>query len=482
MKYKRFLLLALILCTILSSSPITASATDTSLDQLIIDSCTYGNTVDVSNYKLSESEMETLFYGMLYEGKLPWYTLNSYTFYYSDTTGYMLEFEPDLLDQEKYDRMLYEQRIAEILSICVREGMSDWQIALSIHDYLIVNCVYDEALELKTGYDLLVKGSTVCSGYAALYQDLLLRCGIPCLQVHSEPMEHVWNLVQLDGQWYHVDVTWDDPTPDIKGFVRHEYFLRTDAQMSAGDDPHYDWETNITCTDNRYADAFWTKLESQVIFTDDKTCYYIREKDCRNSIYRRDIPSGKETRLYKEKESYINIGHGRYMYYHTGLSLWNDRLWFCTMDTVYSMNLKGKDVRKEYTYKANATDRTLSGCHVINDSIQLSAANHDGDAIPVTQMLNSGAHIHSYTQTTTPPTCTQPGSTVSTCQCGLEAKGAPVATTGHNWQQTSYEVPTFYSSGYTESRCSTCGETDSEVLPQISFFQWLLQIVLQFSL
>lgn len=473
MKQKRFLVGILALCMILSLLPFGAAAEET-VEQQLIDSCTYGKTVDISRHKLTETQLETLFYGTLYEGKLPWYTESSYTYYYNDQTGYMLEFEPDLLDREKYDRMRYAQRFAEVLDACVLEGMEQWQIALAIHDYLIVNSIYDETLELNTGYDLLVNGSTVCSGYAALYQELLLRCGIPCLQVESDPMDHVWNLVQLDGQWYHVDVTWDDPTPDTRGMVSHEYFLRTDAEMSAGEDSHYDWETDITCTDTRYSGAFWEDVYSRILFTDADTCFYIRDDECRNSIYRREIASQKETRIYREKAIYINIGKGEYMYFHTGLSLWNDRLWFCTMNGVYSMTLDGKDIRKEYTYKTGTNGRFLAGCHVENDQIWLTAEDHDGNAETVSYTLAaSGAHIHSYTQTVTAPTCLEPGYTTAFCDCGITAKGDPVAAAGHALQETAHAAATFFSGGYRESVCVTCGETDWQALPQIDFGKWL---------
>ncbi|MEI0738920.1 hypothetical protein VQ056_23700 [Paenibacillus sp. JTLBN-2024] len=42
---------------------------------------------------------------------------------------------------------------------------------------------------------------------------------------------HAWNLVLLDGKWYHLDTTWDDPAPDRKGEIGFGYYLRTDAQM-----------------------------------------------------------------------------------------------------------------------------------------------------------------------------------------------------------------------------------------------------------
>ncbi len=474
MRQNRIFAHILLLCMILSLLPFSANASESSVEQQIIDSCTYNQVADISQHNLTDTELEELFLRLIYEGKLPWYAANTYKYYYDKNTGLMLEFHPEPLSKEHYDRMTYEQKVAEVLDACVHEGMEKWQIALAIHDYLIVNCIYDESLKLDTGYDLLVKGSTVCSGYAALYQDLLLRAGIPCLQVDSDPMNHVWNLVQLDGKWYHVDVTWDDPSPDTKGYVSHTYFLRTDEQMKAGDEPHHDWKTDITCTDTRYSDAFWANIQSHILFTDAKTCYYIRDKELVNSIYKRDIPSGEEKRLYKENGKAINIGHGNYIYQHTGLSLWNDRLWFCTMDKVYSMDLNGKDVRTEYTYNLKAENRFLAGCFVTDDTIELSASDHDGNAKPLTHTLAaSGVHVHSYTQTVTAPTCTDPGYTVSDCQCGITAKGDIVAPNGHDLKRTTQKIATFFSDGYEETVCNICGQAGEETLPQIDFWLWL---------
>ncbi len=478
MKQKIHGIFTIVLVLILALSLyIPVSAADTGAAEAIIYGCTYGQKIDLTQYKLTVAELDTLYTELWESGQLPWYVKESYTYYYTDS-GTVTELEPDLLPAEEFNRAVYEQKLAQILAACVTEDMEDWQIALSLHDYLIVNTVYDESLAANTGYELMVKGTTVCAGYTDLYRDLLNRVGIPCRSVTSEPMEHTWNLVSLGGKWYHADLTWDDPTPNEQGFVSHKYFLRTDAEISAGEEPHHDWESDITCTDGRFSDAFWKDVESAILFKDKDTAYLLRHKDFSNRIYRRDISSGKETCIYKESTPYINIGKGQYSYIRNGLSLWDGRLWFCSLNKVYSMKPDGSGKRTEYAYNAKGNGRYLAGCYVKDDTLYLSAANHDGEMLAVTEPLKStGYHIHEYTQTIQPPTCTQQGYTESLCDCGLRCDSDPVAPVEHNWQQLSGSPASFFEEGFSEEQCSDCGEIVNRHLPKMGFFEWLFQLI-----
>lgn len=97
-----------------------------------------------------------------------------------------------------------------------------------IYTHLIQHVDYkvgDEAWR-HTMYGALVKGEGVCDAYSKAMVYLLNRAGIPCIRAfgYSHDQAHAWNMVQLYGDWYHVDATWDDPvmagTPD---FVGHTY-------------------------------------------------------------------------------------------------------------------------------------------------------------------------------------------------------------------------------------------------------------------
>ncbi|MNJ36201.1 hypothetical protein D3C77_309800 [compost metagenome] len=76
-------------------------------------------------------------------------------------------------------------------------------------------------------------GEAVCQGYTLLTYRLLKQAGINNRIVEGSAggQLHVWNLVSLDGDWYHLDTTWDDPAPDMPGVVKYGYYMRTDEQM-----------------------------------------------------------------------------------------------------------------------------------------------------------------------------------------------------------------------------------------------------------
>lgn len=103
----------------------------------------------------------------------------------------------------------------------------------AIHDYIINNTKYD-ALKItnindntynsSTAYGLVFEGYAVCSGYADTMALFLDKMGVPNYRITSDT--HVWNYVYIDGIWYHLDLTWDDPySTDGKNMINHYFFL-----------------------------------------------------------------------------------------------------------------------------------------------------------------------------------------------------------------------------------------------------------------
>lgn len=106
-------------------------------------------------------------------------------------------------------------------------SMSDYEKEKAVHDWIIAHVEYDPAavehpLTLKDPVEnhenpigALIGGGAICYGYSSTFQLFMDALDIPCITVdgmaYNEDEAHSWNLVELDGQWYYVDVTWDDP-------------------------------------------------------------------------------------------------------------------------------------------------------------------------------------------------------------------------------------------------------------------------------
>lgn len=95
-------------------------------------------------------------------------------------------------------------------------SMEDYEIEKRIHDWLVQNVSYDTTQRQENIHDLygaLVNRVAVCDGYSRAFQYLLYQAGIPCLFVtgDSKGEPHAWNMAKIDGAYYWVDVTWDDP-------------------------------------------------------------------------------------------------------------------------------------------------------------------------------------------------------------------------------------------------------------------------------
>lgn len=466
MKLRRLVLIfiTLSLLTTLCVPAITAQTADlTALKTTLIESCTYGSNVSLQSHNISYETLKETYEGLITDGLLPWYISGSFQYNSEESTNTVFTFSPIYINDGNIDQALYEQKVAQILNECVFDAMSQYQIALSIHDYLATSIAYDETLEKNTGYDGLVGGTTVCAGYSQLYQDLLQRAGIDCKYVVSEEMNHGWNIVNIDGQWYHVDLTWDDPTPDTHGNVGHEFFLLTDEQISSGEEPHQGWNSDITCTDTRFTDAFWRNVESRICYESGSTCYLVRTDDYTNSIYRRDETTGKETRIYSEVSNYTNVGCGNYKYWHQGLSLQNGRLYLTGLEKLISVNTNGTDAKTEYTHNTKSSGRYIQGSFVSGNTAYLSTSGHDGDIQNIAAPLSpNDGHTHNYTVTVVPAGCLEAGYTLSQCACGLQAKSDPVKSIGHCYSAIEHQEATLFQEGRSVWECENCHDSYTE--------------------
>lgn len=114
----------------------------------------------------------------------------------------------------------------------VPENADDFEKELYFHDYLVKSCAYDdsETEPRRDVFETFVGKKIVCEGYARGMQLLLNRSGVSNYLITND--DHMWNIVTLNGQNYHLDVTWDDLDSEDKNLVSHMYFNVTDREIS----------------------------------------------------------------------------------------------------------------------------------------------------------------------------------------------------------------------------------------------------------
>ena len=136
------------------------------------------------------------------------------------------------LDQEKY----VDTEIKSIVAQIITTQMSDSQKEKAIHDYIVNHTEYDLSLQGYTAYSALHDGKTVCNGYVQTAYLMFKEAGMESMIVkgtyisNGQATDHEWNLVKINGSWYHLDITLDDAASDTSAISYANYNL-SDIQI-----------------------------------------------------------------------------------------------------------------------------------------------------------------------------------------------------------------------------------------------------------
>ena len=142
----------------------------------------------------------------------------------------------------------YDQSLCETMKNSIRnslkeiesqfpENATDVDKVITIHDYIINRTVFSkDDIYSKNAYGALVGGYSQCEGYA---KGLAYACnyfGIENVRITGNKYDnnsHTWSKVKIDGKWYNVDVTWDDPeSSNGEQLLRHNYLFVPDSAIN----------------------------------------------------------------------------------------------------------------------------------------------------------------------------------------------------------------------------------------------------------
>ena len=134
----------------------------------------------------------------------------------------------ETFSQIETSKRIFEENTQAILKEA-RKLKTDEEKEKYVHDALIAMTSYDLTSSInQSAYSVLVNHSSVCAGYARAFQYLMIELEIPtyyCVGT-SNGEDHAWNIVYMNGNFYNVDVTWDDSTHS------YAFYNKTDEEFS----------------------------------------------------------------------------------------------------------------------------------------------------------------------------------------------------------------------------------------------------------
>ena len=259
-------------------------------------------SVDVSAYNVRTDEVVEVYelakaknYELTYT-----YDWISMTWTYSGTKVYSINIKYDFDNattnaEVKSRYALVDAELDKIVAM-VDKNWSDEDKLLFVHDYLInrISYDYDNFLAGTVDdaqfclYGALIERNAVCEAYSKAFMVIMHRLGFECELVVSDGMAHMWNVVKVNGSWYHMDLTWDDPImygadTDLPGRVSHNYFLLSDTGISKS---HYGWDsTTPKCTNTKYDNWQYANSTSMFIYVDG--CWYFTDPANNDALVKR---------------------------------------------------------------------------------------------------------------------------------------------------------------------------------------------------
>jgi len=136
--------------------------------------------------------------------------------------------------------------INDFISKNINLSMNNYDKIKVFHDHIVNNTKYDENDSFKshTAYNLIKSGISICNGYSDIMAIYLNAIGVKNYKITST--NHIWNLVELDGTWYHLDMTWDDPiASDGKQYLLHNFFMISTNKLLELDKIEHNFDKNI---------------------------------------------------------------------------------------------------------------------------------------------------------------------------------------------------------------------------------------------
>lgn len=247
---------------------------------------------------------------------------------------------------------------------------------LLVHDYFETEFKYSDNVPYERAYGLFEYKAGSCSAYALGFKYVMNYLGIPCELVNSYNMDHSWNMVQIDNEWYHVDTTWDDPLADILGASFHRCLLVSDAELI--NQGHFDWEAPYQCTSTKYDNYIWKDVKTQAQYYDG-SIYYLDNDD---NFVKLNVLDNTSTTIFNIPRSTWGENEGGLRTY-TSVIIKDGTVYYNDNRNLYARSIIGSDtVIKVFSLSDDQyVGCNMYGLHINDNNNFITSIKTSADAI-----------------------------------------------------------------------------------------------------
>ncbi len=186
----------------------------------------------LESYNINAQELYNIFEAVALDYPELFFVGNRYEYKnYPNGQIYSLIPQYTMTKEEKTKASYEYERMVDIIVSAVPASFTDLQKVLYVHDLIDMEAEYDNSLSNFDVYTMLTEHAGVCQAYTLLFEAVMQKVGIECHNATSRNQNHTWNVVKLDGEYYHLDLTWDDTL--YADMVSHEFFLLSSETLIA---------------------------------------------------------------------------------------------------------------------------------------------------------------------------------------------------------------------------------------------------------
>ena len=393
------------------------------------------------------------------------------SYYYSSSTNLVTKIVITYTSNAREEQQKLDAAINELNSRVDISGMTDEEIVLAYHEYLTSTVAYAYAAYLQGSlggaheydmYGALVNHSSVCQGYAESMFYLLKKAGLSCAIASSQNINHAWNIVKVNGKWYHVDATWDDPVWDMPRRSNHDYFLvsfdtmnkntlvnhtkdRTDMVVSA------QWgDIYTSAIDTTYESGkFWNGVNKAILYKDGYW-YSIGSgaSDTGYQINKYQYSTGTNKVIYSGTAKWTAPSGGYYPGVYGSIYLHGNSLYFTTPDSLKKIDLISAAASPVEILNIRTKYNSASGSNLYAFGEQYGKVVYFIADTPNLKQTKDTSDSKKYNKN-------YEEYTLDIC-------------ISHNWDAgVIVTAPTYKNEGTKKYTCTNCGETKTETIAKL---------------